>query len=418
MPFLSYYAHIFIGNLRDWEVGHLPKIQVTDERIVGAWPPVISLTFSVVCIVTAEFLPVSILTPMAEGLGITEGIAGQTIAITAFTAIFVSIFLTTITRGIDRRVILMGCTGFLAISNVIVVVANNFGVLLAGRVLLGLALGAFWSMAPSVAMRLVPEKDVPKALSIIFGGVSIAMVAAAPIGSYLGDLIGWRGVFGVAALLGFACLIWQARTLPMLPAREQGSPGAVFRVLARTGVPIAMLAILAVFTGNMALFAYIRPFLEQVSGFNAGAVSFVLLLYCVANLLGALLSSFAVQASLKSTLTLAPVFMGLCAAAFVWFGTSQFATAIIMTVWGFSRGMVPVAWSTWVTRHLGDDAENAGGLQVATIQLANTAGAGVGGLVYDTAGTNGPVIISGLLFALTAIFVTLGMPGQSARGEF
>lgn len=344
-----------------------------------AWGAISAIALGVASQLTAEFLPVSLLTPMADSLGVSEGVAGQSVAVTALTAIFASLFVTTVTRGIDRRFVVMGFSAILIGSSLVSAMAGSFVLLLVGRALLGLALGGFWAMAASLAMRLVPEKDVPKALSIMFGGVSVAMVIAAPLGSVLGAVIGWRWVFALAAGLGGICLVWQALTVPSLPARGRARPGDVFAVLKRIGVPVPMLAIFTVFAGQFAFFTYTRPFLEQVSGFGVSGVSLVLLIFGIANFVGTSLSSVALRAGLKPTLAVAPLVLAVCAATLALYGSDPAVVALVIAVWGFTFGMVPVAWSTWVTRHLGDDAENAGGLQVATIQLANTVGATAGG---------------------------------------
>jgi len=383
----------------------------------SSWRAVFAIAFSVACLLTAEFLPVSLLTPMAQGLGITEGMAGQSVAVTALAAILASLFATSATRGVDRRLVVLGYAVLLILSSLLTAIAGSFALLLVGRALLGLALGGFWAMAASLAMRLVPETDVPRALSIVFGGVSVAMVIAAPLGSTLGAVMGWRGVFALAAALGVISLIWQALTVPSLPARGLARPGDVFAVLRRAGVPLPMLAIFAVFAGQFAFFTYIRPFLEQVPGFGVEGVAFVLLVFGVANFFGTSLSSLALQRSLKATLAATPLVLALCALALTLLGGSQHAVALILAAWGFTVGIVPVAWSTWVTRELGDDAENAGGLQVATIQLANTCGAAAGGLVFDLAGATGPVLAGGLLLLASALIVALGMTARPVRRQ-
>jgi DHA1 family purine ribonucleoside efflux pump-like MFS transporter len=176
-----------------------------------------------------------------------------------------------------------------------------------------------------------------------------------------------------------------------------------------------MLAIFTVFAGQFAVFTYTRPFLEQVSGFGVSGVSSILLIFGIANFVGTSLSSIALRTSLKTTLALAPLVLALCAVGLAFAGIDQWAVAVLFAVWGFAFGMVPVGWSTWVTRNLGDDAENAGGLQVAIIQLANTVGAAAGGLVFDATGATGPIVAGGLLLAATSLLVWMSVPGQRSQ---
>src|SRR5690606_7818062 len=134
-----------------------------------------------------------------------------------------SLLTATVTRSIDRRYVLLGFSVLLTISNIMVATAPSFAVLLTGRVLLGIALGGFWTMSAATVMRLVPEKSIPRALSILFSGVSAATIFAAPLGSYLGDVIGWRDVFLLASLLGVLALVVQFLTLPKMPPRGRAT---------------------------------------------------------------------------------------------------------------------------------------------------------------------------------------------------
>ncbi|XEY00802.1 MFS transporter [Tistrella bauzanensis] len=141
----------------------------------GAWWAVLSMALGVFGLVTAEFLPASLLTPMAADLGVTEGLAGQAVTATAAVGLVTSLVIAAATRRIDRRFVLLGFTGLLVASNLLVAVAPDLGLLIAARVLLGVALGGFWTMSAATVMRLVPEAMVPKALSMVFAGVSRAI---------------------------------------------------------------------------------------------------------------------------------------------------------------------------------------------------------------------------------------------------
>ncbi|MDX5431977.1 MAG: MFS transporter, partial [Halomonas sp.] len=117
------------------------------QRARPAWGAVISMALGVFGLVTAEFLPASLLTPMAADLGVTEGMAGQAVTVTAAVALLTSLLISTATRRIDRRHVLLGFSMLLVASNLMVAFAPNLTVLLIGRVLLGMALGGFWTMS-------------------------------------------------------------------------------------------------------------------------------------------------------------------------------------------------------------------------------------------------------------------------------
>ena len=192
------------------------------------------------------------------------GMAGEAGTATALVALVTGLLITPATRKIDRRWVLMFFSVLQIISSLLVAFAPTLHVLLMGRLLLGVAIGGFWAMSTATTMRLVPADKVPKALAVIFSSVSIATVVAAPLGSYLGSLIGWRNVFILCILPSMLALLWQIWVLPSMKPESSGSLGTLFRVLRRPGMIGGMLATILIFSGHFAFFTYLRPFLETV----------------------------------------------------------------------------------------------------------------------------------------------------------
>jgi predicted MFS family arabinose efflux permease len=360
-------------------------------------------------LVTAEFLPASLLTPMAADLRITEGLAGQAVTATAAVALVTSLLIATVTRRMDRRYLLLAFSVLLICSNVLVAAAPNLGALLLGRVLLGVAIGGFWTMSAATAMRLVPEPMVPRALSIIFTGVSAATIVAAPVGSYLGADIGWRNVFLLAAVLGVVSLVSQLLTLPRMAPSGLTRLGTLVQVLRRPGIGFGMLAVIVVFTGHFAFFTYLRPFLETVTGVGVGTLSAILLGFGAANFLGTSVAGLMLERNLRLTLALMPLLMGVLGLGLVALGSSPLADSAMVALWGFAFGTVPVGWSTWITRTVPDEAESAGGLIVAAVQLAITLGAAVGGAIFDVSGAGGVFATSGLALLLATLMILVAL---------
>ncbi|APG06116.1 MFS transporter [Luteibacter rhizovicinus DSM 16549] len=374
-----------------------------------AWTAVFAVTLGVFALITAEFLPASLLTPMAASLGVTEGMAGQTVTVTAAIALVTSLLISVLTRNTDRRVVLLSFSVLLVASNLLVAFAPTLALVLLGRVLLGIAIGGFWTMSAAVAMRLVPEAMVPRALSIIFSGVSVATVAAAPLGSYFGHLIGWRNVFLIATIIGVLAFFWQLVVLPKMAPTGTARMGTLVEVMKRPVMRAGMISVLLVFTGHFAFFTYLRPFLEVVTGVGVNGLSVILLGFGVANFIGTSLAGFILERSLRMTLLLMPLAMGVIALALVALGRAPIADALLVALWGMAFGAVPVAWTTWITKTVPDEAESGGGLIVAAVQFAITLGAAAGGLVFDHSGASGVFVGSGavLLVATAMIFVSL-----------
>lgn len=370
------------------------------------WNAVFAVALGVSGLITAEFLPVSLLTPMASDLRITEGIAGQAISVTAIVAMVASLFIAIITQRLNRRWVLLAFCILQILSNLLVAYAPNFTLLLIGRVLLGIGLGGFWAMAAATAMRLVPKNLVPKALSVVYGAVSLATVVAAPLGSYLGSHIGWRNVFLIAAAIGAVALIWQALTLPSMPTDRPTKLSTHLQVLKRPNIKAGMLATLFVFIGYATFFTYLRPFLETVTGVNENTLSTILLGFGIANLIGSALSRYLLEWNIYRSLALMPLLMGIVAGSLVVFGRFTFGASVLVALWGMALGVIQVGWTAWLTKTIPDEVESGGGIQIAVIQLAITAGAAIGGLSFDLTGAKG-VFIGSSIFTLIAALVTM-----------
>ncbi len=363
-----------------------------EARDKPAWAAVTSLTFGVFGLVTAEFLPASLLTPMAADIGVSVGAAGQAVTATAVVGAIAGLAAAIVTRGIDRRAVIWSLTGLLIVSSVIAAIATNLTTLLFARVLLGIGLGAFWSMVAATAMRLVPPSSLPKAMSLIFAGVSLATVSAAPIGAYLGNVMGWRFVFWLAALVGVATLVVQIAVLPRLPARGSPDIRTLFRLLGQPSIALVLGAIVVVISGHFAGFTYVRPFLEQIPKLSVEAISLVLLAYGVGGFFGNFAGGAITARSAKASVIFGAFLIAAVGVSLLFLGTSPIASAIAVGLWGFAFGALPVGFQTWLVRVAPEDeAESAGGLIVAAFQIAIASGAVFGGLLVDGFGTLGVI---------------------------
>jgi predicted MFS family arabinose efflux permease len=295
-----------------------------------------------------------------------------------------------------------------------VALAPNAGVFMAGRALVGVVIGGFWSMSAATVMRLVPERDVPRAMGLLNGGNALATTVAAPLGSFLGQYVGWRGAFFAVAPLALVTLGWLYASLPSMPSERAAGGGTVFRVLRRRQVPAGMLAVTLFFLGQFALFTYLRPFLETVTRVSVSTLSLLLLVMGGAGLVGTWLIGLALRSRLYGLLVAMPLVMAAIAVALVGLGSAPVAVGVLLAGWGLIGTAAPVAWWTWLSRVLPDDAEAGGGLMVAVIQLAIALGATAGGVVYDASGYRSTFALSAAALALSALVA--GTAWRQARG--
>ena len=289
------------------------------------WGAVASMALCVSVLIASEFMPVSLLTPIAGDLGITEGQAGQAISISGLFAVLTSLFIAGLTRDIDRKIVLSSFSLLLIVSGAIVTFAPDYTVLMIGRALLGVAIGGFWSMSTAIVMRLLPQDAVPKGLAMLNAGNAIAATIAAPLGSYLGDIIGWRGAFFFVVPLALLALVWQWISMPSLPPRGRKGRGNVFRLLRRPQVALGMTAILLLFMGQFALFTYLRPFLETVAGFSVPALSLAFLMMGLAGVAGTWCISRLLGTRLYSILIAIPLVMAAIAVLLIAMGSHAIA---------------------------------------------------------------------------------------------
>lgn len=382
----------------------------SSRGVAPAWGAVIAMTLCATILISSEFLPVSLLTPIAADLHISEGHAGQSISVSGFFALVTSLFISSLIGVSDRRRVVLVFTAMMIASGALVAFAPNAPVLMIGRALLGVAIGGFWSISAAIVMRLVPTEQVPKALALLNGGNAMATTLGAPIGSLLGALIGWRGAFFAVVPLAIIAFFWQWRSLPSLPPEKEAiRPRAVFALLSHRPFAIGMVAVALFFFGQFTLFTYLRPFLDGVTGGNAPLLSAMLLGLGVAGFIGTVLMGHLLKNRLFSLLIPIPAAMAALALAMVFVKGTTLNVSVLLILWGGLATSAPVAWWTWLSKTMPHQAEAGGGLMVAIIQLAIMSGAIVGGLLFDGLGYRGTfsfaalVLVSASLMALATL---------------
>ncbi|HTR10684.1 MAG TPA: MFS transporter [Paraburkholderia sp.] len=345
------------------------------------------MALCVFALIASEFMPVSLLTPIATDLRVSEGVAGQAIAVSGAFAVLTSLLLPALSWRMDRKTILLCMTASMAVSGALIASAQGLVMYMMGRVLIGVSVGGFWSISAATAIRLVPASKVPRALAVFNSGNALATVIAAPLGSFIGSLVGWRGAFFGLVPVAVLVFAWQWVSLPSMRA-DAPAPGSrnALRLLADPLVLLGMAAVGLFFMGQFALFTYVRPFLETTTNTNASTVSLVLLTIGVAGFIGTAVIGWFLSRNLYRTLVAIPLAMAAVAVALVLFGEQTAAAVGLLAVWGLLATAAPVGWWSWLATTLPESAEAGGGLMVAVVQLAIALGSTVGGVLFDVSG--------------------------------
>jgi len=378
-----------------------------------SWGAVFAMSLAAFVLVASEFMPVSLLTPIAADMHITEGQAGLGISVSGLFALFASLLTASVAARVDRKPLLLSLTLLMIVSGTVVAFSPTYWVFMVGRALIGVAIGGFWSLSAATAMRLVPDDQIARAMAVVNGGNALATVIAAPLGSFLGSLIGWRGAFLCVIPVAVVACIWLLVSLPTMKAQRRPGTGNVFTLMKNPPVALGMAAVSVFFMGQFMLFTYLRPFLETVTQVSVSMLSLMLLVLGLAGLAGTFLIERFLNNGLHRTLIVIPILMAMIALALVSFGSSAVTTTVLLGLWGLVATAAPVGWWTWLAKTLPEAPEAGGGLMVAIVQLAISAGATVGGLVFDSSGYQATFELSAALLGVAAVLAFLAARAAS-----
>lgn len=388
----------------------------SQQSVRQQWLAILSVAVGAFALVTSEFLPVGVLNDVASDLGISAGQAGLMVTLPGIMAALAAPLLSVGIGALDRRYLLIALTLIMIVANAVVAYATDFGLLLFGRVLLGISIGGFWATAIALSGRLAPKGvGVAQATSIIMVGVTLATVLGVPVGTWLSGLMGWRMTFLVTALVGVPVLLAQVLLLPRLnpekAIRISDLPALFINPQARVG----LIAVLLIGLAHFAAYTYVAPFFKHNAGFDGPMIGSLLLLYGVAGVLGNVFAGFAANQSVRYTLMLVALMIGVGTALFPYFATSLTGAAMLIALWGFAFGAFPACASIWMFVVAPKDVERGMPLFVAMFQVIIALGSFFGGRIVDQMGS---AVLFSLATALVGCgFVTVLVLGRSVSNR-
>lgn len=365
------------------------NIQQTKSN--GGTLSLLALAISAFGIGTTEFVPVGLLSTIADDLNISITLAGLLISGYAMGVAFGAPILTALTNKVSRKTLLMALMVIFIIGNSIAAVSTSFGLLLAARIITAFSHGVFFSIGSTIAADLVPENKRASAIAFMFTGLTVATVTGVPLGTFIGQIFGWRATFGGVALLGVVGIIASAI---LIPKNIKDAPPSKFSdqlKILRNGPLLLAFAITALgYGGTFVAFTYLTPILQDITGFSPKVVSVILLVYGIAvaignsiggkaadkNPLKALLWMFIVQAIILVVLTFTAPFKIVGVMTIFLLGMFAF-----MNVPGLQVLVVKLA-----ERYVPAAVNVASAFNIAAFNLGIAIGAFVGGIVVDTIG--------------------------------
>ncbi|MEW2247594.1 MFS transporter [Streptomyces sp. NPDC058733] len=373
-------------------------------------PALATLALGAFVIGTAELVIVGILNLIAKDTDVSVGTAGLLVTAYALGICVGGPLLTAVTIKLGRHLLLWSALAVFLAANALAAATSAFGVLVLARVVSGAVHGLFIGVASALAAHLVPPGQQGRAVAMVFGGIAVSTVIGVPLGTLVGQQIGWQATFaGIVALTAVALVA----TLVLVPrvgitgpaglgsqARHAFAP----RVLAQLGVGLLLLG------GQFAAFTYLASYLEDVTGISGGVVSAFLLVYGVASAVGVFGGGRFADRGAARTLVVANLALALILTALHFVGKNPALTAVALAVWGLvGFGLVP-SFQLRVISLAGPGGDLAATLGASAVNAGIAGGAAVGGWAVESHGVDSVVVL-----ALTVMFVALPATWAASR---
>ncbi|GMR67079.1 MFS transporter [Bacillus sp. MN7755] len=369
----------------------------------------ISLMISTFAIGTTEFIIMGILPDVAKDLNVSISSTGLLVTGYAIGVAIGAPLLTALTGKMQRKKLLLMLMLLFVIGNTLCAVAPTYEFLLVSRVLAAFAHGTFFGVGSVVASKLVPPEKQSSAVAMIFTGVSVANIVGVPLGTFVGQALGWRASFWIISALGVVAILCITKFIPQMALTSVPSFRQEIRVLKKPQVQLTLLMTILSFVGVFAAFTYIAPTLTDITKFSASAITPILLLYglglTIGNTVAGRLSDWKPMPTIIGMLALLTLVMG------SFYITSEYKILAVITVflWGFtSFGHVPGLQMRVIAKAKG--APNiAASLNISAFNLGIALGSFVGGVVINTSlGLKAIPLVAALLTVLCIGVVLVG----------
>ena len=333
-----------------------------------------------------ETLPAGMLLRISAGMGISETLAGQFVTLYAIGSVAAAVPLTTATQGWRRRPLLLAALAAILIFNTLTALTDSYIAALAARFLAGMAGGLIWGMLAGYARRLVADPLKGRALAIAGVGAPIALSLGVPLGTLLGDALGWRSAFGAISLLTLAVMAWILAKVPDFAGQPAGKRQGVGLVLRSPGLrPVLAVLVLWVLAHSI-LYTYVAPLLGPAG--LSGQTDRVLLTFGLASLAGVWISGMLIDRRLRALVLLSLAGFALAVLALGLAGTHAPAVYVAVAAWGVAFGGSPTLLQTASAEAAGPGADVAQSILATVWNVAIAGGGIVGGLLLDACGAD------------------------------
>ncbi len=356
-----------------------------------------------------EFGIVGLLPQIAGEFTITEQVAGYLVSGYAISVAVGAILLTAVMIRMERRLTLLLLSGLFIIGNLISALANNYEMLLFGRIVAALCHGAFFSIGAVVASDMVAADKKGAAISLMFAGLTVSNIVGVPLGTFVGLELGWRTTFWALAVIGLVTMTGIRTLIPLMLAHKDTKLGREFAVFTRPQVWLSALLSVLSFGGVIGGFTYIAFTLTQVSGFTARMVPWLLVLFGTGTFIGNIYGGKAADKSLNKSLAVTLLLLTLVMATFALCAQNQIMTVILLLLMGIVGLATAPGLQLRMMKYASDAPTIASGTNIAAFNIGNALGAWLGGMALEEGyGFVSPLWVGAVLSLTALIVVVLG----------
>ncbi|WP_223068325.1 MFS transporter [Paenibacillus caui] len=342
------------------------------------------LTLAVFAIGTAELLPMGLLLPIASETGVTIPAAGMLVTGYALGVVFGGPVLSAMTGRLSRKMVMGSFLGLFMIGGLLCTFAPSYTVLFAGRIISSLAQGTLYGIIVVTAKDLAQPGKEGSNIAMVGTGLTLAVILGAPLGTLLGEWLGWRMPFLAVTLLSLATLLGMLKWIPDLPRAQGVSLSKQLRTVSSPAFVLVLLMTVFGAGGTFAAFTYITPILKHISGFSGGSISLILLVFGLGSVIGNLLGGRLADRRLLPALFGGMALLAASMAIFSWTSHGQTAAIVTVFIWGVAAYSIIAPLNMRVLQKAGDAQELASTLNISAFNMGNAIGAFVGGMVIDS----------------------------------
>ena len=360
-----------------------PKTSELNAPSLPIWK-LLAFTLAGFLTIMTETMPAGLLPQISESLGVSKALAGQLITFYALGSVLAAIPVIAATRSWNRRRLFLLAIGSLLVFNIVTALSSSYAIIIAARFAAGMAAGVIWGLLPGYVLRMVADNMRGRALAITGVGQPIALAFGVPLGTWLGLLFDWRGVFWIMSALTLLSLIWVRLALPDFAGQSAKQRLSIRHVFSMPGIRPVLLTLFVWITAHNILYTYIEPFLASVG--LAQRVDAILLLFGIAAIVGIWLTGLLVDNWLR---LMALISLSVFAIGALVLGFSGGSTAIVLVgiaIWGLTFGGAPILLQTALAGAAGDNADVAQSMLVTVFNLAIACGGVAGAILLQRIG--------------------------------